>query len=783
MVNVQCPIADCDYETGDLDAAIVAALLTTHGHTHAAGAAAKVEKVRRPSIKAAGSSEEWEYFLSRWTEYCDATKVGGKDKVIQLLECCEDTLRKDVTRTAGGSLAEKSEGDVLAAIKKLAVREEQIMVARMTLHNMRQDHDEPIRNFGARLRGQAGVCKFSIPCPHCARGVNYTDEILRDVLTRGMADSKIQLDLLGDKNQDMNLEEVFKFIEVKEAGKRSASHLHDTHMTEAASSTYSKGKREAIKGKHELCNYCGKSGHGKQAPQRVRKKECPAFDHKCELCNRDHHLEIVCRSKDKPKPKSRAPPETQTCESAVFDALCSVTAFGHHVQGKSVVLDHHIYDQLSETWIKRSSAPQPYIDLTVSAPAEDYKALGFTLTKTSTPAMLPAMADTGCQSCLAGIRVIHRLGLRKADLIPVTMRMNAANQKGITILGAAILRFSGKDSMGRPLETRQMTYITDNSDKLFISKEACIALGIIPENFPELGSADALQHPSTSVLQDDAPTEAAGTTAREHPACNCPKRQRPPPPPSSLPFPATAGNEEKLRQFLLDYYQSSTFNTCEHQPLPMMDGPPMKLMVDPEAEPVAHHTPVPVPIHWQEQVKAGLDQDVRLGVLEPVPVGEPVTWCHRMVVCAKKSGKPRRTVDLQALNTHATRETHHTPSPFHQARAVPHNTKKTIFDAWNGYHSVPIREEDRHLTTFITPWGRYRYKTAPQGYIASGDGYTRRYDEIVAHIQEKTKCVDNALLWAKDIEKSFFRAVEWLDICGSMALPPTLTSLCSPRTK
>ena len=84
MVNVECPIAGCDYETGDLDAAIVAALLTTHGHTHAAGAAAKVEKVRRPSIKAAGSSEEWEYFLSRWTEYCDATKVGGKDKVIQL---------------------------------------------------------------------------------------------------------------------------------------------------------------------------------------------------------------------------------------------------------------------------------------------------------------------------------------------------------------------------------------------------------------------------------------------------------------------------------------------------------------------------------------------------------------------------------------------------------------------------------------------------------------------------------------------------------------------------
>ena len=197
-----------------------------------------------------------------------------------------------------------------------------------------------------------------------------------------------------------------------------------------------------------------------------------------------------------------------------------------------------------------------------------------------------------------------------------------------------------------------------------------------------------------------------------------------------------------------------------------MDGPPMKLMIDPDAEPVAYHTPVPVPLHWQNDVKAGLDQDVRLGVLEPVPIGEPVTWCHRMVVCAKKTGKPRRTVDLQSLNRHATRETHHTPSPFHQARSVPHGKKKTVLDAWNGYHSVPIRKEDRHLTTFITPWGRYRYKTAPQGYIASGDGYTRRYDEIVATIPNKTKCIDDVLLWSNTIEESFNQTADWLDTCG-----------------
>ena len=51
----------------------------------------------------------------------------------------------------------------------------------------------------------------------------------------------------------------------------------------------------------------------------------------------------------------------------------------------------------------------------------------------------------------------------------------------------------------------------------------------------------------------------------------------------------------------------------------MMQGPPLRLMVDHDAAPVAHHTPVPVPVRWQEEVKAGLDRDVRLGVIEPVP--------------------------------------------------------------------------------------------------------------------------------------------------------------------
>ena len=69
--------------------------------------------------------------------------------------------------------------------------------------------------------------------------------------------------------------------------------------------------------------------------------------------------------------------------------------------------------------------------------------------------------------------------------------------------------------------------------------------------------------------------------------------------------------------------------------------------------------------------------------------------------------------------------------------------KKSVLDVWNTYNAVPIKEEDKHKLTFITPWGRYCYLKAPQGYIASGDGYTHRDSIISGNIKNKVILVDD----------------------------------------
>lgn len=801
MAPITCPAPACEQTFPEgLDPTVLLSLIDLHSRTaHALTApqapapSIKAERVKRPTIAASGTSEEWEYFTRRWQTYKEATKLTGADIIYQLLETCDEPLRKDLTRTHG-ALTNETEQNVLKLIRTLAVRPENTMVARVQLQQMRQDRDEPVRSYCARLRGQASVCKFQKFCS-CdpASEVDYSCEIVRDCFIQGLSDEDIKLEILGQPDQEMTLEQILQIAEAKESGKRSADRLQENPSVAASmNSSYrrqttfqrqqhfqsphpnsssnqrqfhpqnkpnsgnssqrqNKPPNQYPENHQPQCHHCGQKGHSSNRFQ--RRDKCPAFNHQCTLCGTFHHYESFCQKRHKTQQHGDNIADENT---AVFQALCSISVTDTPaVTANSISIDHHVYDDICDTWNRRKSDPQPMTKLSVSFVSTDISDLGFkSLTLMSTPTVShPVMADTGCQSCLAGQDLlVNHLKLQCSNLIPVTMKMNAANNREINILGALPLRISGISPAGIKHSTRQLVYFTDSTDRMFISKQACVALGIISDNFPTVGEAHSTSDasPDSSIFKD----------------CHCPRRQLPTALPTTLPYPPTEENIDKLQKWLLEYYKNSTFNVCHHQPLPMMSGPPLRLMIDPEATPVARHKPIPIPIHWQQDVYDGLDQDCRLGVLEPVPIGTPVTWCHRMVVCAKKSGKPRRTVDLQALNLNAKRETHHTESPFHQARAIPPHTYKSVFDAWNGYHSIPLHDDDKHYTTFITPKGRYRYKVAPQGYIASGDGYTRRFDEIIADFPRKTKCVDDTLLWSDSIQEAFSHAVNWLDLCG-----------------
>ena len=149
---------------------------------------------------------------------------------------------------------------------------------------------------------------------------------------------------------------------------------------------------------------------------------------------------------------------------------------------------------------------------------------------------------------------INCLGMSHKDLIPVTLQMHANNTK-TAILGAAILKFSGQSNSGKRLVTCQLLYITDSTNKTFLSREACTDLGLIPNQFPSIG--EALQHPGENAISNThfaqqppattklkAPLQDSGLIAH----CDCPKRQLPLPKPTLISFPPAEENREKLQQ-------------------------------------------------------------------------------------------------------------------------------------------------------------------------------------------------------------------------------------------
>lgn len=109
------------------------------------------------------------------------------------------------------------------------------------------------------------------------------------------------------------------------------------------------------------------------------------------------------------------------------------------------------------------------------------------------------------------------------------------------------------------------------------------------------------------------------------------------------------------------------------------------------------------------------------------------------MVVPKKAGRARRTVDLQRLNQANLQETHHTRSPFDTITSVLKHTFDIITDTYSEYQQIPLDEESRNLTTFITPRGCFRYLGTVMGLCAVLDPFTKRFDDAITDIQRKLK--------------------------------------------
>ena len=133
------------------------------------------------------------------------------------------------------------------------------------------------------------------------------------------------------------------------------------------------------------------------------------------------------------------------------------------------------------------------------------------------------------------------------------------------------------------------------------------------------------------------------------------------------------------------------------------------------ATPYALYTPRNVPIPLREKVKDELDRMEAMGVT--TKISEPTQWCAGMVVVPKKSGKVRICVDLKPLNKSIMRETYPIPKVDDTLAQLTGARVFSKLDANSGFWQIPLAEESRPLTTFITPFGRYCFNNFHSEYV------------------------------------------------------------------
>ena len=738
MVIVACPMPGCTYKTEDLAAEVVASLLNIHAIDHSRApqvAASRGPKLNRPSIDIGVDEETWNAFVRRWETFKVGSDISNDAAPMQLFQCASESLG-DLLLKSDPKLPTKSVQTVLRVMRAMAVIPVARGVSRAELFQMAQSIDEPIRTFAARVRGKAETCGFvtSTKCP-CGKTVqaDYTEEVIRDVLLAGICDMDIRREALSMTNiLEKGINDVITIIESREMARNATP-----TPSVAALSSYKRDRQTKPEPPKTVpCPDCSKPF--------LRFRERPGGG-----TNKQPYKQCIeCwRASRQKQPSGNR-------KDAVHNEIRAIEADEDETQVSQISAFHNqVHEHPKASFI-----------------------ISFANKEQSHTATVEAIADTGAQSNVWGLQDFKNAGFAVKDLHPSTLKIRAANTNPMTIIGQFQAILTGQSPNG-DITCQATVIVSDSVRGFYLSYKTMIDLMIIDKHFPIIGNCIRSSNvpldvcSSGSAIPIDASIRALSSGCG-HPhddlvTCDCPQRTSVPERPKSLPFEPLPENNDKMQEWLLKQYASSTFNTCPHRALPCMTGPPMEIHIEESATPKVCNKPAPVPLHWQQRVYEDLLRDEALGVIERVPHGVPVTWCHRMVVTRKHDGTPRRTVDLSPLNKYCKRETFPAESPFHLARRVPRMTWKSVTDAWNGYHSVPLRESDRHLPTFITPFGRWRYRRAPQGFLSSGDGYNRRFDAILTDFQRKERCVDDTIHYDDDLEAHWWRTIDLLHTIGA----------------
>ena len=198
--------------------------------------------------------------------------------------------------------------------------------------------------------------------------------------------------------------------------------------------------------------------------------------------------------------------------------------------------------------------------------------------------------------------------------------------------------------------------------------------------------------------------------------------------------------------------------------LGLLPGGEVHLTLDANAEPVIR-PPRTLPESRRDLVKAELDRLEDTGVI--VKTDQPTDWVSQMSVADKKSGEVRICIDPRPLNLVLKREQYMLPVLDDILPQLAGGRVFSVCDLKQGYLHCELDEESSLLTTFATPFGRYRWLRLPFGVKVSSEIFQKRLCQALERL-EGAKCIaDDVIIYGKDVADHNTKLCQFLQRCGS----------------
>ncbi|XP_023816251.1 uncharacterized protein LOC111948290 [Oryzias latipes] len=156
-----------------------------------------------------------------------------------------------------------------------------------------------------------------------------------------------------------------------------------------------------------------------------------------------------------------------------------------------------------------------------------------------------------------------------------------------------------------------------------------------------------------------------------------------------------------------------------------------------------------VPVAMMKPLKDELQDLVHREIISPVE--RSTDWISGMVVVQKSNGKPRVCIDPRPLNKALKRS--HFPMPTIED-ILPDLAKAKVFtvcDVKSGFWHVKLEEESSYLTTFSTPFGRYRWLRMPMGISTAPEIFQRKLTQALENLPGLYIIADDILITSQGV--------------------------------